>query len=259
MSERMEAEFTIPTGGAAVAATNDAGGPTTVTIPAGDYFVSELVEEFETRLNATLPPLSGAWAVGISTTTGLVTISCSVAFSITWTSTTLRDTFGFTGNLAGSPAATGERQAELIWFPGCNFLAETDPKQAPAGDDNVASVGPTGRVYFLGSDTEFFCHRQCKWPAVSRDRVWASEVSTVNSDWETFYRDSQLAEHAWCARGARVRIYWINAGVHTELGNGLVDAWRMPMCAKLSDLRVWKDTGWTGLVEILLGDLYSDG
>ena len=35
---RVEARIKIPTGGSAVSATNSGGGPTTVTIPAGNYY-----------------------------------------------------------------------------------------------------------------------------------------------------------------------------------------------------------------------------
>lgn len=102
---RIEARCVVPTGGAAVSASNAGGGPTTCTVPAGSYFltsagdVSGLIAELQTQLNASRPPSSGSWTVSLDTTgTGRVTIACSEPASVSFTSTDLRDALGFAYN-----------------------------------------------------------------------------------------------------------------------------------------------------------------
>lgn len=151
---------------------------------------------------------------------------------------------------------TGSVQASGVWYSGCPIAADSDPKQAPTGDDGSWSISPTGRAYRLMS-TEYFRHRNVRFSHVSKDRVWANDATVIGADWETFYLETQNGHHSWFEKGARVKVYWDNAGTLTELGNGDVEAWRMPQCTKLDDLRL-PVNGWTGLVEINLGDLYTD-
>jgi hypothetical protein len=52
-------------------------------------------------------------------------------------------------------------------------------------------------------------------------------------------------------------VYWNNAGTLTQVGSGTVSAWSMPRCTTLDELQL-VSAGWTGLVEINLGDLYGE-
>jgi hypothetical protein len=95
----------VPTGGAAVSASNSGGGATTVTTPAASYYmtaaggVSSLIDTFESQLNTSRAPSSGAWTVALGSD-GRVSIGCTgttaiPSFSIDWSSTVLRDVLGF--------------------------------------------------------------------------------------------------------------------------------------------------------------------
>ena len=142
------------------------------------------------------------------------------------------------------------------WFPGCNIAMDSDPKQAPAGDDGAWSMSPTGRGYKLMS-SEYRRHRRVHFPYVTVDRVWANNATIAGADWETFYLETQNGHHSWFEVGARVKVYWDNAGVVTQLGSGAVGGWTMPQCTKLDDLRLPVEM-FTGYVEIMLGDLYGE-
>ncbi len=151
---------------------------------------------------------------------------------------------------------TSDGAAAGIWRPGTNLLIDGDPVVAPIGDDGSWSIAPTGRAYRLMS-TEYFRHRNLSFPYVTQDRVWAAHATVDGMDWETFYLETQNGHHSWFAKGARVKVYWDNAGTPTELGSGDVDAWRMPYCSKLDELQMPVEQ-FTGYFDIRLGDLYTD-
>lgn len=162
-------------------------------------------------------------------------------------------------NFAASlgPQHTGTRSAKGIWYPGGPLNADSDPKQSPTGDNKSASVSPLGRVYSMAS-SEYFRHRNVRFEKVANTRIWENDATTPGQTWESFYLETQLGHHSWFDIGSRVRVYWNNAGTATELGNGDVDAWYMPSCVRLDDLQLSTKT-WTGLVDVTLGDLFSDG
>lgn len=144
-----------------------------------------------------------------------------------------------------------------LWYPGCNFVADSDPKQAPKGDNCDAQVAPDGSVYSLAGTT-YYRHRNCRFPRVSKTRVWENDATLSGATWQTFYLETQLGQHSWFSARSRVKVYWDNGGTVTELGSGGVSGWKMANPTKLDEL-VIPVKGWTGLVEITLGDLYSAG
>lgn len=193
----------------------------------------------------------------LSASSSNVTVTATT-YSITWTSTTLRDVFGFAANIAAVNAPqTGTSQAKGVWYPGRALAADTDPKQAIKGDDRSASRAPTGRVYSMGT-TEYYRQRNVRFPFVPKTSVWAAEATLIGSDWETFYLETQGGHHSWFELGSRVVVYWDNAGVLATLGGGGVESWWMPECTKLDELQL-SIPGFAGYVNITLGDLYSDG
>lgn len=150
---------------------------------------------------------------------------------------------------------TGTAAAKGVYVPNCPIAADSDVKQAPTGDDRSSTISPTGRVYSLAS-SEFYRHRNVRFSHVASQYVWANNATYANQDWETFYLDTQLAHHSWFSVGSRVKVYWNNAGTAMLVGSGTVDAWSMPKCVTLDELRLAVGN-WTGLVEINLGDLYG--
>jgi hypothetical protein len=151
---------------------------------------------------------------------------------------------------------TGTMQAECLWIPGCSLSLDSgDPSVAPIGDDARATVSPDGNVYGT-SETTFYHHRGLRFSRVAKSKVWANHATYVNADYETWYLDTQLGHHAWCIPFARVKVYFDNAGVATEVGGGDVAGWKMPNPTKLNQLRNAVDP-WTGLVDVKLGDLFA--
>lgn len=75
-----------------------------------------------------------------------VKISAAGVFSITWTSATMRDLFGFTGNLAGASSYTAPNISPLLWSPG----KPESPTESPLGvtgrkvRDTKFSTAPDG-------------------------------------------------------------------------------------------------------------------
>jgi hypothetical protein len=151
---------------------------------------------------------------------------------------------------------TGTMQAECLWIPGCSLSLDSgDPSVAPIGDDARATVSPDGNVYGT-SETTFYHHRGLRFSRVNKAKVWANHATYVNADWETFYLDTQVGQHAWATPFSRVKVYFDNAGTATELGGGDVAGWKMPSPTKLNQLRNAVDP-WTGLVDVKLGDLFA--
>jgi hypothetical protein len=144
-SGRIEAKMVVPTGGAAVSASNSGGGATTVTTPAASYYmtaaggVSSLIDTFESQLNTSRAPSSGAWTVALGSD-GRVSIGCTgttaiPSFSLDWTSTVLRDVLGFTKNI-NYPTDATELTRQLggygTWTGGSGWLCnESSGDMAP--------------------------------------------------------------------------------------------------------------------------------
>jgi hypothetical protein len=143
-SGRIESRFTVPTGGASVSASNSGGGATTVTVPAGNYYltsaggVSGFVAALQTALNTSRAPSSGEWTVALGSD-GRVSIGCTgttaiPSFSVDWSNTTERDLLGFEYAINYPTDATElERQVGYgVWDSGTAWLCnETTGALAP--------------------------------------------------------------------------------------------------------------------------------
>lgn len=258
---RIEALMTIPAGVSA-SVTNSGGGATTVTITAGTYYITTLAAHFQAQLIALRPPSTGTWAVTLSTGvsgTGKITIDCTdgVSWSITWTSTTLRDILGFTANITTvTTAQTGASQARGLWLPACPLNSDSDVKIAPRGSDHRNTVGPTGEVYGLVGNL-FYRHKNLRYAYVPVHRAWTSKETTTNASWETFFHETQLGQNSsWFSVTSKVRIYFDDAGVDTLVGN---IPWKIVKPAGLDEIALADGKQWAGLVQIHLGDIFSTG
>lgn len=202
---RLEAQMTVPVGGWAVSATNAGGGPTVVTVPAGSYYGSDLLTTFAAQLNASRPP---GWTVTASLGeggTGLVTINCSsTPWSITWTSTDLRNALGFTGNIvAVSASQVGTSSLDGVWIPDCAMARRDTSYGLDVRSDRRDSVSPTGSVYTLVGNTHFR-HPPLTWSHVSRSRA---QPTGGRNNWFQFVYRTQLGTVSYFAPGAMVNIY----------------------------------------------------
>jgi hypothetical protein len=165
-SGRIESRFTVPTGGASVSASNSGGGATTVTVPAGNYYltsaggVSGFVAALQTALNTSRAPSSGEWTVALGSD-GRVSIGCTgttaiPSFSVDWSNTTERDLIGFEYAINYPTDATElERQIGYgVWDSGSIWLCnEASGNLAPslgattltaASTPTYGTTGPRG-------------------------------------------------------------------------------------------------------------------
>ena len=239
---RFEAQIVVPVGGWAVAATNGLGGPSTVTVAAGSYYLSDLMLEFQTQLNASRP---NGWTVTGSfgeAGTGKVTIDDATHYnmSITWTSTDLRDVLGFSGNIvAASSAQTGAAHARGLWIP-------ATPKVTPYGDlvfdrftDLRQTVGPNGGVNTM-QGTSFNGLDEISWPMVSNAR--AVGTTTVGS-FQYFWALLMTGLYSYVTAGSAVTYYW-----DADSGSNSIVYLVMAADSKLSQVV----QGWTGLYPVRL-------
>lgn len=267
---RVEALITVPTGGVAISATNGLGGPTTVTVPAASYYwtsnfyIASLIDTLQTQLNASRP---NGWTVTFNVTTGLVTINCSsTPWSITWTSTDLRNLLGFASNIvAVSAAQTGTKQARGLWRPDSPLDLQGDPAMAPYATDLRSMRTPRGLVLSIVGN-RMFRHRGLVWAAVPRNRYRSNQADIDGAAWETFVCDTQIAQVAPTGfsvtslfrPGARVQIF-DHAGI--KLGQdfaGLgISGWFMQGLADVDAKKA--SEGWTGLWRVEIPELVSDG
>ena len=199
-----------------VSATNSVGGPTTVTIAAGSYYPTDLLTEFATQLNASRP---SGWTVTKDFTdggTGLVTIHCTnVNWSITWTSTTLRDLLGFTGNISAvSVAQTATNAMKGVWLPDCPVNCEDDLTVGAYQSDLRQSISPTGAVLSLAGNS-YRRLRNVGWSHVAKARARATAATTMA--FENWFYDTQIGGNGSFLPGSRIAFY-TDATTPTLLG-----------------------------------------
>lgn len=202
---RVEARITLAAG---ISATfTDSGGPTVVTITAGNYYPVEFVAAVDAQLgvNWTITPSDGEGG------TGLCTINSSgTPWSITWTSTTFRDILGFAGNIAGvSVAQTGTKHCKGLWLPGATakFTLHGDGDAGKLVTTNRQTVGPTGTVHGLGGGTHYR-HDNIRWDGVPAARAKEHREAYVGESFEAFFRDCMTARLSYIPFNPYVRFYW---------------------------------------------------
>lgn len=237
---RVEAKIVVPTGGAAVSASNAGGGPTTVTVPAGSYYltsaggVSSLIDELESQLNTSRPPSSGSWTVAVDTSggTGRVTISCDEPASVSFTSTTLRDVLGFDRNFdyPTSSSVTGTMVGGGAWAAGylCNE-SSGDLSAAFGGPATLAVTGAltysiTGArggndkaIQFTGGGNQFFDGGNVFDVGASDDLVlaWVGYLTgALTTNATTFSKTAGGFANGWAvtAAGANSLSFYAGAG-----------------------------------------------
>lgn len=208
---KVEGRIRVPTGGWAVSA-NEGGGPQTATVAAGDYYLStgvgagtSLLAALEAALDAS--PLTGNFVCAISAAeggTGKVTISSSASFTLTWTSTDLRDVLGFAADLTPTNTTfTSPNQARALWLPPCPF-------QAPQGEfggwrESGLRVQRSLAGHFFARHGQRRRANEIIYPVVSRARTALQAESTVNESYERFWIDSVLGEAAWATPAGPIR------------------------------------------------------
>lgn len=209
VNSKIEGRITVPTGGwsVAVTETGGGGGPHTVTVPAGDYYLStgdtiadDLPQEFADQLTANAS-LSGTYTVTISAAesgTGLVTIAATgiTSFTLTWTSTDLRDVLGFAGTLTPSAASfVGTKHARSLWLPNCPYSTLNHDEAGWVESDFRAQETMSGNAFLFAGERRTV--NSIMWPAITRAKVWTANETTTNESLQTFWLDVILGEATW--------------------------------------------------------------
>jgi hypothetical protein len=240
--------ITVPSGGWDFALTVTAiGGPTTGTIAAGTYHLTDFLAAVDTALEAVFGG-DGAWTVTVSdgeTGTGLVTIAhATQTYSLTWTDTDARDALGFAGNL--TPAAlsfTGTKVAQQLWLPNAEAaFAYGNGDEGHTETDAASTESPRGDVKTL-----VYNSRQvlpyARWSHVQVAYARISGESVSNSSFERWWRNTQGGELSYFEPSSQIRLYW-DAGVASY------KTYRVASRRGTEMPRV--DEGWNGLYTISL-------
>ena len=227
---RLEAQYTVPTGGWSVAVTITAiGGPFTCTIAAGTYFPTALLTAFQTALDGASGG-DGAFTVSAGTGesgTGLVTIAHAVqTFSLTWTSTDLRDSLGFTADLTPAAASfSGTKHFRGVWLP---TYAINAPRGTDAGytdTDRSEMTTPGGTVTSLVYQSSRVKLPEVTWAIVTARRALVTQEVTVGESFEQWWLDTHSGLRTYFSTSPQVRLYWsADAGTyHTFYLTGRFD------------------------------------
>jgi len=232
-------QITVPAG-TTISVTNNGGGPSTVTITAGEYTLVTLCAMIQTNLTAQRAPSAGAWSVSLSLTTGQIAIAMSSGtFSITWTSTDLRDLLGFTANIVTQTSSTGPSQAKGIWIPDCTLVADVDLKRAPLATGRRVSIAPNGRTS-SAAGTPSYLHKGLLWSHVVHNRVWRGEETLANASYETFIKDVVLRlGHSWFPYDGKVII--VDHRSVTVGQDASITGWQVATLPELHTLEMSED------------------
>lgn len=256
---RIEARFAVPADTEIEATTS--AGTVTVTVTAGDYWLSDLLEQLADDLNDQATPTSGTWSTALSSSTGQVTIAVSTGtYSIVWTSTDLRDLLGFTVNVAAQSSATGAAQAKGLWIPDRPLnIANGRIASAPVMSGLRTTESPTGVVIGI-SGTRKYVHTGLQYRHVEVGRVWEGEATLANASFEQFIKDTQLSDgHGWFDSAAPLRIYAHDGtAVGEDLGeDGPESGW---VITGLGGVQVERASqGWDGLWHIEIPRIVTSG
>lgn len=265
---RWEAFFTVPSS-VAISVTTNAGGPTTVNITAGTYTARSLCAHLQAVLIAQRPVTAGTWTVTLSTGrggTGRVTIAVTNGtYSISWTSTLLRDLLGFASNITTQTTATGTIVHAGVWMPSCPLVTDLHPTSAPKRTDNRSTKGPQGEVVTLGGLKEYV-HKGIRYSHVDVGRIREVDASTPGNSLEAWLDDTQFGDsHTWFSRGSAFQIYWDNGGEETLVGKDLnsntgpANGWRFSPAIESMEAHVRRVGDWLGMWSVSMPDIFSSG
>lgn len=253
----VEAQVPVPAS-TTLTATNLGGGPTSVTITAGDYYMTALVTHVQAQLNALRPGSGGAtWIVSLSTAdggTGRITISMSdsSAFSITWTTSALGTLLGHS-TITAQTSVTGANACHGIFIPDRPLNVEGDPRIAPRLTDLRETTSPTGLGFAIVGNAHYRI-RRVRWSRVINGRTF--DTSSAEPSWERFIINAHLGQgHSWFTPMSRIRIV-DQTGAYVGSSTG-VTTWQMVGVRGVEPQKA--DEAWTGAWFIEIPTLVSDG
>ena len=215
---KWEGLITVPTAGYAMSVTEVPSATSTVTIPAGEYYLTSigdgtrsLADEiaFQLTSNATL---AGTYTVAVTddtdTASGKLTIAVTgvTSTNITWSNTTFRDIIGFTGTSTGADTThTGASQCRYLWLPNTGpssmsypFPTTTAQHFGMRATDGSFAQAPSGQTVSLKYNTRYF--NEVGFNTLLGNKTVIVLESTTNESLEKFYEDV-------IGEGLRLRFY----------------------------------------------------
>ena len=205
---KWEGAIVVPTGGWTfnLIDNDHGGGGATATIAAGTYYLtSPPASSLLTTLKAALDDGAGVtYTVSVddnnSTSNGKVTITPSAGtFSVTWTSTDLRDVLGFQTNITASSGATGTEHAEYLWLPDVPRSSPMSPEPVNNNydmgayeEDGTFSVSPGGAVRGLAYTRRIV--DRFKYTNMRAHKVFEQHEQNINESLQNFYKDVIFAK-----------------------------------------------------------------
>jgi len=139
--------------------TNPSTGPFAVSLDAADYFVfgytgeaavdggstDQLLEHIEAKIRDADAAFAAA-TVSYDQATGLVSVDFATAATCQWddlggTDANLRDLLGFTGNLTGASAYTGDNQVRGTWRPSLGMTSYPGDLTSLWGKRSTTRIG----------------------------------------------------------------------------------------------------------------------
>ena len=210
---KLETQITVPTGGWTATISGN-----TATIAAGTYYMSSVGNQAADFLATvqtafdTAGDISGATVCTVTAShsengTGICTIAFTVAKSITWVSTDLRDILGFTGNLGSGTSHVATQSCRGIWLPTCPFnqLNSGSSWQGWLESDYRGAENAAGYVFNLMG--QYKTVNALEWPAITQAKTWNASETTENQSFEQFLLDGIWGTAAWGTPGGPVRFY----------------------------------------------------
>lgn len=257
------ARFTVPAS-TTIDTTSTAGGSDTVTVPAGDYFIDADplgTDSLISTLQGTLQAVDASWLVTLSTGasgTGKVSISCDGTWSITWTSTALRDLLGFTANISSATGTrTGTNHARGLWLPDCPLSLDGNYLGAPDVTDMRQTESPDGfTITHVGNRK--YRHRNVRWSHVPGNKTWVASETTTHESLQRFLIDTQWGlGHSWFTPGSKC---YIMTHSGQSVGNDGVDGWYLNGLRSMEEVVTRVDGGgFDGLWRVAIPSITSDG
>lgn len=247
----IEARLTLATAQSVSWSDGDATG--TATVAAGSYWPAELASALAdafVALGSTTADIGSAdggrrWEIGTS----------SFPFSLTWTSTALRDALGFASNISGATTyQTGAGHIRGRWYPGiANRYSRhghysATPEVGELVTDYRATVSPTGRVHAVYAN-KHRRHRGIRWEGVPQARAKQHFEVLPNESMESFALDCMTGRLSLIPVNPQVRLTWSAALGGTTTGRLL---W--PSTFSLETLV----RGWSGRYVVELPELVEE-
>jgi hypothetical protein len=248
------------------------GSISAIYIGTGSGIASTLNTNISTALTNFANAINASWSVSYDSSggTGRVSIGwtgySAPTWSLSWTSTTLRDVLGFASDISGvTTTQTGTAQSPMVWFPDAPLNCDDHPSMTPDETDLRGSESPTGVLLSLSGNTKY-AHTNVRWPRSPVSRIREGSATYANASLEVFFRNciAGTGSISWFVPGNDLQIYWSNAGSDALLGSdansGLgVAGWRPAGIAKFSELTRPSQQGWVGQFDVRFPRLVSNG